>query len=116
MKTPIFSAFILAGCTLAAPMAQAQDAAPAAPQTITPAKDVSDTEVDAFASTVVDLQGIQQDGSLQPAAKQKKMIAALQSHGLKPARFNAIAKAAQSDKTLQKRVQSAVVAKAEPAK
>jgi|TARA_R100000501_G_scaffold13151_3_gene24102 PBP1b-binding outer membrane lipoprotein LpoB len=127
MKTVLKSAIFVAGCTLGATMASAQ-AAPAtpapegqtapAPQAQTApaqapmATDVSDAEVDSFATALVEIDKVQADTTMEPADKQQKMVSTLQANGLEPQRFNAIAQAAQADPELGQRIQAAAQEKA----
>ncbi|MBR0551977.1 DUF4168 domain-containing protein [Stakelama marina] len=119
MKTPIKSALVAAACTLGASAAIAQPA-PQAQQQAMPqvqaATNVSDAEVNTFASTVVKLNKIQADSNIAKADKRKQMIATLQASGLKPQRFNGIAKAAQTNDKVRARVKAAMMAKEAGAK
>ncbi len=109
-------AALIAGATLIATPALAQDAAPApapAPEAAAPAAaptTVSDAEIKQFAKAALAADKVSKDAAIPAADKQKQMAGAVASSGLEPARFNAIAQAAQSDPALQQRVQAAVVA------
>lgn len=115
-------AALLAGATLIATPAFAQDttapaAAPqeAAPQTTAPAAPaapaaVTDDEVKKFAKAALAADKISKDTAIAAADKQKKMAEAVTTSGLEPTRFNEIAQASQSDTTLQQKVQAAIVA------
>src|SRR3546814_12698996 len=74
---------------------QAADPAQA-PQTA----DVSDAEVDQFASAAVEVQKIGSDTAVAEDAKQEKMAAAVQSSGLTAERFNQLAQASQAEPPL----------------
>ncbi|HVI98486.1 MAG TPA: DUF4168 domain-containing protein [Sphingomonas sp.] len=87
----------------------------ATPQTAAPAAQVSDAEVDQFATAAVEVQKIGSDTTVAEDAKQEKMAAAVQSSGLTPERFNEIAQASQSDPALQARIQTAAQSKMQPA-
>lgn len=116
MKTTFKAALLLAGCTLGASLANAQETpdttAPQAGAQAQADATVTDQEVDAFASALVDINKVQADTTLQAADKQQKMVAVLQQNGLEPARFNAIAQAAQTDTALNQKIQTAAQAKA----
>ena len=71
----------------------------------------SDSDVDQFASAAIAVQSIQNDATVAAADKQTKMASAVSSSGLSPEKFNAIAKASQSDPALMKRIQTAAAAK-----
>lgn len=71
----------------------------------------SDSDVDQFASAAIAVQNIQNDSTVAAADKQTKMASAVSSSGLSPEKFNAIAKASQSDPALMKRIQTAAAAK-----
>jgi hypothetical protein len=73
--------------------------------------DVSDGDVDQFASAVLAVQKVAQDSSVAGADKQAKMADAVKQSGLSPEKFNAIARASQSDPALMKRIQTAAAAK-----
>lgn len=78
-------------------------AAPAATQAAKPTPD----EVQKFAKAAVEVNKIQEDATVPAAGKQEKMVAALQTNGLTPQRFNEIAQAAQADPALLKEIQAA---------
>lgn len=109
-------ALLLAGATLIATPALAQDtAAPAAPatQAAPPAaapSTVTDAELKQFAKAALAVDKVSKDTTVAAADKQKKMAEAVTSSGLPPARFNEIAQASQSDPALQQKVQAAIVA------
>jgi len=111
-------AVLLAGATLIATPALAQDtAAPAAPapeaapqaSTAAPAT-VTDAELKQFAKAALAVDKVSKDTAVPAADKQKKMAEAVSGSGLPPARFNEIAQASQADPTLQQKVQAAIVA------
>lgn len=115
-------AALLAGATLIATPAFAQDtAAPApapqetAPQTTAPATPaapapVSDDEVKKFAKAALAADKISKDTAIAATEKQQKMAEAVTTSGLEPTRFNEIAQASQADSALQQKVQAAIVA------
>lgn len=110
-------AALLAGATLIATPAFAQDtAAPApAPQEAAPATPaapapVTDDEVKKFAKAALAADKISKDTAIAAADKQKKMAEAVTTSGLEPSRFNQIAQASQADTALQAKVQAAIVA------
>lgn len=110
-------AALLAGATLIATPALAQDAAaPApAPQEAAPATPaapaaVTDAEIQKFAKAALAADKISKDAAIAAADKQKKMAEAVTASGLEPTRFNEIAQASQSDSALQAKVQAAIVA------
>ncbi|WP_423604721.1 DUF4168 domain-containing protein [Sphingomonas sp. MS122] len=110
-------AALLAGATLIATPALAQDtAAPApAPQEAAPATPaapapVTDDEVKKFAKAALAADKISKDTAIAAADKQKKMAEAVTTSGLEPTRFNQIAQASQADSALQQKVQAAIVA------
>lgn len=101
--------------------AWAQTGAPAgaAPASATPSSPAasssfSDDELQKFASAAIQLNKIQADAGVAATDKQPKMLAAVQASGLDPAKFNAIAQAAQTDPALQQKIQAAA-AKTAPA-
>jgi hypothetical protein len=111
-------AVLLAGATLIATPALAQDtAAPASPapeaapqaSTAAPAT-VTDAELKQFAKAALAVDKVSKDTAVPAADKQKKMAEAVSGSGLPPARFNEIAQASQADPTLQQKVQAAIVA------
>lgn len=110
-------AALLAGATLIATPALAQDSAAPAPATqeaapATPAAPapVTDDEVKKFAKAALAADKISKDAAIAAADKQKKMAEAVTTSGLEPTRFNQIAQASQSDTALQAKVQAAIVA------
>ncbi|APR52394.1 DUF4168 domain-containing protein [Sphingomonas koreensis] len=107
-------ALMLAGATLIATPALAQDtAAPAesAPQASTAAPSaVTDAELKLFAKAALAVDKVNKDAAVPAADKQKKMAEAVSGSGLPPARFNEIAQASQADPALQQKVQAAIVA------
>ncbi|GAA0736351.1 DUF4168 domain-containing protein [Sphingomonas japonica] len=87
----------------------------AAPTTAAPAvsaASITDAEVTQFAKAVVALDAIQKDTTIPAEQKQTQMAAKVQEQGLEPAKFNAIAQTAQTDTTLQGKVQAAIQAEA----
>ncbi|RIA36659.1 uncharacterized protein DUF4168 [Hephaestia caeni] len=136
MKTLLKTAMLTGACMIAAPaLAQTTPADPAAPQQTDPSMqadpamtpqaadpaqapqttEVSDAEVDQFASAAVEVQKIGSDTAVAEDAKQEKMAAAVQSSGLSAERFNQIAQASQADPALQARIQTAAQSKMKPA-
>lgn len=109
-------AALLAGATLIATPAFAQDtAAPAPAQEAAPATPaapapVTDDEVKKFAKAALAADKISKDTAIAAPDKQKKMAEAVSTSGLEPTRFNQIAQASQSDTALQAKVQAAIVA------
>lgn len=105
-------ALLLAGATLIATPALAQDtAAPAAsaPQAATPST-VTDAELKQFAKAALAVDKVNKDTAVAAGDKQKKMAEAVSGSGLPPARFNEIAQASQADPALQQKIQAAIVA------
>jgi hypothetical protein len=90
----------------AAPTTQTAPAAPAAEATATSAT-VTDTEVTQFATAAIAISKVQADTAVPEADKTTKFIEAINTAGLQPARFNAIATAMQSDTALNARIQKA---------
>lgn len=109
-------AALLAGATLIATPAFAQDtAAPAPAQEAAPATPaapapVTDDEVKKFAKAALAADKISKDAAIAAPDKQKKMSEAVTASGLEPSRFNQIAQASQADTALQAKVQAAIVA------
>lgn len=64
-------------------------------------------DIQKFAKSVLEVNKIQADTATPAADKQAKMLAAVQKNGLDPAKFDAIAQAAQSDPDLRKQIQIA---------
>ena len=85
------------------------------PTTTAPATSFTDADVDEFATAAIAVQKIQQDSTVPDADKQTKMAAAVQSSGLSADKFNAIARASQSDPALMKRIQTAAASKMQTA-
>jgi hypothetical protein len=88
--------------------------ASAVPSSPSASSSFSDDELQKFASAAIQLNKIQADAGVAATDKQPKMLAAVQASGLDPAKFNAIAQAAQTDSTLQQKIQAAA-AKSTPA-
>ena len=117
------TAAMIAGVALAGSAAMAQTTTPAAPApsttagttTATTSTSFTDGDIDNFASAAIAVQKIQQDASVPDADKQTKMASAVTSSGLTADRFNAIAKASQSDPALMKRIQIAAASKMQAA-
>lgn len=104
-------AALMAGATLIAMPALAQDTAAPAPQAATAAPaTVTDAEVKQFAKAALAVDKVNKDAAVPAADKQKKMAEAVAGSGLPPARFNEIAQASQSDPALQLKVQAAITA------
>ncbi|MGK6354527.1 DUF4168 domain-containing protein [Sphingomonas sp. DT-207] len=130
------SGILIGAALLAAPAAFAQDAptspstqdAPAAPTQDAPATTeapaagmaaqgsgaaaVSDSEVTQFATAALAVDKLRKDTTVAEADKNTKMVEAISSSGLQPARFNEIAQAMQADPALNKRIQEAAAAQA----
>ncbi|WP_404336332.1 DUF4168 domain-containing protein [Sphingomonas sp. MMS12-HWE2-04] len=114
---------MMLGATLgAAPAALAQTApTAAAPQTATPAAPaagasaVSDSEVTQFATAALAVEKVRKDATVAEADKNAKMVEAISTSGIAPTRFNEIAQAMQADPDLNKRIQTAAAAQAQPA-
>ena len=70
----------------------------------------SDAGIKQFAAAAVEVTKIQQDSSISAAEKQPKMLAAVQSSGLPPEKFNQIGQAAAADPALQQRIQASAPA------
>lgn len=125
------SAFVMTAALLAAPAAFAQDAqtAPSAPPaaepatpatpadpaaqgsgTATAAASVSDAEIKQFATAALAVEKVRKDPAVAETDKNSKMVEAIGSSGLPPARFNEIAAAMQADPALNKRIQEAAAA------
>ena len=92
----------------AAPASPATPASPAAPSA--GAAKFSDADIKLFAAAAVAVTKIQSDASIAEAEKQPKMLAALQSSGIAPEKFNEIGQAAAADPALQQRIQAAAPA------
>ena len=111
MKAGLVSAALFATTPLYAQMSPAAPAEPAAPAATAPApaagaSNFSDAEIKQFAAAAVEVTKIQQDSSISAAEKQPKMLAAVQSSGLPPEKFNQIGQAAAADPALQQRIQA----------
>lgn len=85
------------------------------PTTAAPASSYTDTDIDEFATAAIAVQKIQQDSAVPDADKQTQMAAAVKSSGLTADKFNAIARASQSDPALMKRIQTAAASKMQAA-
>lgn len=85
----------------------APSAAPPAAASETTSATITDAEVSSFAKAAIGVAKIRQDASVADADKQPKMVAAIESAGLTPARFNQIAGVFQSDPAFKERVQKA---------
>ncbi|MGN6374161.1 MAG: DUF4168 domain-containing protein [Sphingomonas sp.] len=72
----------------------------------------SDADIQQFATAAMAVGKVQDDASVAPADKQSKMADAVKQSGLTPQKFNAIARASQSDPALMKRIQTAASAQA----
>jgi hypothetical protein len=110
MKAGIASAALFAAMPLAAQTSPAAPAEPAAPAAS--AGNFSDAEIQQFAAAAMEVTKIQQDSSIAAADKQPKMLAAVQSSGLPPEKFNQIGQAAAADPALQQRIQASAPAAA----
>ena len=112
MKAGLVSAALFATTPLYAQMSPAAPAEPAAtaPAPAAGASNFSDAEIKQFAAAAVEVTKIQQDSSISAAEKQPKMLAAVQSSGLPPEKFNQIGQAAAADPALQQRIQASAPA------
>ena len=103
----------LAAATLIATPALAQTGAPAAPapqaEAATPAP-VTDAEVTMFAKAALASDAVSKDPTIPAAEKTTKMTEAVTAAGLETARFNEIAKLAETDTAVRDRVQAAIIA------
>jgi hypothetical protein len=101
--------------------AQQQAPPAAAAQETVASADVGDQELEQFAKTIQEVLQIQQDTnkqlqSVQDSAENakvkqeanQKMAAAVEGHGMKVERFNAISRSLNQDATLKQRVQQKV--------
>ncbi|QCB36491.1 DUF4168 domain-containing protein [Sphingobium sp. PAMC28499] len=101
IKTGVASVALLAAYSVSAQT-------PAAPAASAPAaSNFSDADIKQFAAAAVEVTKIQSDNAIAAAEKQPKMLAALQSKGIPPEKFNAIGQAAAADPALQQRIQAA---------
>ncbi|WP_370176045.1 DUF4168 domain-containing protein [Sphingobium abikonense] len=119
-KAGLVSAAFLVATPLYAQMSPAAPAEPVAsaatPAPAAGAGNFTDAEIKQFAAAAVEVTKIQQDSTISAADKQPKMLAAVQSSGLPPEKFNQIGQAAAADPALQQRIQaSAPAAPATPA-
>lgn len=105
MRIEMKTGLAVVGALLLSPAAFAQTAAPSAQ-----AGSFTPDEVKKFATAAIALNRIQADASVAVADKQPMMLAAVQKAGLPPEKFNAIAKAAETDPALQKQIQAAASA------
>ncbi len=117
-KAGLVSAAFLVATPLYAQMSPAAPAEPAAPSA-TPAPaagagNFTDAEIKQFAAAAVEVTKIQQDSTISAADKQPKMLAAVQSSGLPPEKFNQIGQAAAADPALQQRIQASAPAAPAP--
>lgn len=111
LKAGVAALALLATAPLAAQTAPAPaPATPAAPAA--GASSFSDTDIKQFADVAIEVTKIQSDTSIAATDKQPKMLAALQSKGMPPEKFNAIGQAAAADPALQQRIQAAAGASA----
>lgn len=89
------------------------DAIPPAPDAsadaaVTADASFTDAEIDSFAKATVEVQKIDGDASLDAAAKQEQMAAAVTEAGLDPAKYNEIGQALATDTELRAKVQTAM--------
>ncbi|MBA4760454.1 DUF4168 domain-containing protein [Sphingomonas sp.] len=107
--TYLTRAALTAGFLFAAP-ALAQTAAPA-PQAeaATPAP-ITDAEVTMFAKAALASDAVSKDATIPAAEKAARMTAAVTATGLETARFNEIAKLAQTDAAVREKVQAEIIA------
>ncbi|MFD2430353.1 DUF4168 domain-containing protein [Sphingobium scionense] len=103
IKTGVASVALLAAYSVSAQT----PAAPTASAPAAGASNFSDTDIKQFAAAAVEVTKIQSDNAIAAAEKQPKMLAALQSKGIPPEKFNAIGQAAVADPALQQRIQAA---------
>ena len=103
IKTGVASVALLAAYSVSAQT----PAAPAASAPAAGASNFSDADIKQFAAAAVEVTKIQSDNAIAAAEKQPKMLAALQSKGIPPEKFNAIGQAAAADPALQQRIQAA---------
>ena len=103
IKTGVASVALLAAYSVSAQT----PAAPAASAPAAGASNFSDADIKQFAAAAVEVTKIQSDNAIAAAEKQPKMLAALQSKGIPPEKFNAIGQAAAADLALQQRIQAA---------
>ncbi|MCW2363580.1 MULTISPECIES: DUF4168 domain-containing protein [Sphingobium] len=102
----------------ASPAAPASPATPAAPATAAAPTSFTDAELVGFAKAAIQADKIQKDATVAADAKQEQMLAAVQSNGLTPARYNEIAQATRTNPDLVKKIQelaSADMATQQPA-
>lgn len=74
----------------------------------------TDAEIDSFAAATVEVQKIDADTSLDAAAKQTQMAAAVTEAGIDPAKYNEIGQALATDTELRAKVQTAMAKHAGP--
>jgi hypothetical protein len=74
----------------------------------------TDAEIDSFAAATVEVQKIDADATLDAAAKQSKMAAAVTGAGIDPAKYNEIGQALATDTELRAKVQTAMAKHAGP--
>lgn len=91
----------------------AQTTAPAAPapqaEAATPAP-ITDAEVTMFAKAALASDAVSKDATIPAAEKAARMTQAVTATGLDTARFNEIAKLAQTDAVVREKVQAEIIA------
>jgi hypothetical protein len=91
----------------------AQTTAPAAPapqaEAATPAP-ITDAEVTMFAKAALASDAVSKDATIPAAEKAARMTQAVTATGLDTARFNEIAKFAQTDAVVREKVQAEIIA------
>lgn len=80
----------------------------------TSASTFTDAEIDSFAAATVEVQKIDADTTLDAAAKQTQMAAAVTEAGIDPAKYNEIGQALATDTELRAKVQTAMAKHAGP--
>ena len=68
----------------------------------------TDAEIDTYAKVAVEISELQNDASLDAAARQSGAVAVVESSGISAQRFNEISDASRSDPELAQRVQLAI--------
>ena len=97
------------GLLFASPaMAQMANADEPAIDAAADAATITDAEIDQYAQAAVAISELQNDASLDAAARQSGAVAALEQSGLAPERFNEISDASRTDPELAQRVQLAI--------
>ncbi|WP_422055457.1 DUF4168 domain-containing protein [Sphingomonas sp.] len=107
--TYLTRAALTAGFLFAAP-ALAQTAAPAPQAEAAAPAPITDAEVTMFAKAALASDAVSKDPAIPAADKAAKMTKAVTAAGLETARFNEIAKLAQTDAAVRDKVQAAIIA------